>query len=573
MRWWWLWWLGAGLVVFNWSLAYVPGTETDIWWHLAAGQRFWQHGLELTDPYSFTEAGHPWIRIDWLFQVLLYPIFQHGGLPGLILVRSACMLGGAGLVAFMLRRRAPAERWLLVLLVASIWSCSVALRPAMLSFFFTAWWVALLEFGRLNQRRALWLLPPLMCLWFNLHVASLAGILLLGLYAVGHTGERMRARQPVDWIWWQVLAVSFLVTFVNPQGWKTVYYPLHFMFTRSPWRDFIVEVQPPQWGTPGAWQARLLLGLSLVGAGRALSRQEMTPLLVTLVTGYFMNSSVRHQYQLCAALVPWAALSLAGPLSRLTVVAAILLASQALASTLVLRLPLSGLVRRESFSLRLATLAAQGPAGLRVFVDMNTAGYFLYHFDGRQKVFIDSRTDQVYMQPDLLLEHQQIWTGAEQALQLLDRYQVQAVVNNRLASEGSPLWQKLRQSGQWECVCSDLTGELYVRRELAGLFHEPPPPAYQRDFEAAFPLEAAGRIYEAEASWQASLKDYPQFALAHQWLGKLWTAQGKRAQARRALARAEAYHAGTPGLNEDWQRIGITWPRWLRACFLPFWAI
>ena len=111
-----------------------------------------------------------------------------------------------------------------------------------------------------------------------------------------------------------------------------------------------------------------------------------------------------------------------------------------------------------------------------------------------------------------------------------------------------------------------------MRRELADQFQEPPLPAYLRDYLKAFPLEAEGRIYEAEAAWLESLKDYPQFALAHQWLGKLWTAQGKRDQARRALARAEAYHAATPGLEEDWKRLGITYPRWLRSFFLPFWA-
>ena len=566
----WLWCLSAALIILNWSLAPIVGTETDIWWHLAAGQRFWQHGLELTDPYSFTEAGHPWVRIDWLFQLLVYPIFQRGGVSALILLRSACLLGGGGLVAFMLRRRSLAERWLLALLVASIWSYAIALRPATASFFFTALWVTVLELGRLSKRGFLWVLPPLMCLWFNLHVASLAGILLLGLYAMG---QSLQQRRP-DWIWWQVLTASFLATMINPQGWKTVFYPIHFMFVKSPWRDLILEVQPPHWDTPGAWQARLLLGLSLLGAAQAWRRRrEVTPLLVTLVTGYLMNSAVRHQYQLCPALVPWVALSLPPLLQRATGVVAALLAVQALTSTLVLRLPLSGLVRRESFSERLAALTSHGPPGLRVFIDMNAAGYFLYHFDGRQKVFIDSRTDQVYMQPTILLDHQEIWTGGERALQLLDQYQIQAVVNNRLASEGSLLWEKLKQSGDWTCVSSDMVGELYVRNDLASQFQEPPPPAYQRDFLAGFPLEAAGSIYEAEASWQSSLKDYPQFASAHQWLAKLWTAQGKRAQAKRALARAEAYHAENPGLNEDWQRLGITWPRWLRAFALPFWAL
>lgn len=565
----WFWWLSACLIVLNLSLAPILGTETDIWWHLAAGRRFWQHGLELVDPFSFTEAGHPWVRIDWLFQVLLYPVYQRGGLPALILLRSGCLLMGAGLVTFLLRKRSPAEGWLLTMLVASIWAHSISLRPAAASLVLTALWVTLLELGRQGNRKALWLLPPLTCFWFNLHVAALAGILLLGLYAVGHTLER---RRELDWLWWKVLLASWLATFLNPQGWKTVYYPIHFMFVKSLWRDIILEVQPPQWSTPGTWQARLLLSLALLGALQAWKRREFTPLLITLVSGYLMNSATRHQYQLCVTLVPWAALTLPRSLNLVCAIPAALLAFQAAAGVLVLRLPVQGLVRRESFSERLAGLAAQGPEGLKVFVDMNTAGYFLYHFDGRQKVFIDSRTDQVYLQPNLLPDHQEIWTGGERALALLEQYQVQVVINNRLTSEKSPLWEKLRQSGGWTCLCSDPIGEFYVRNDLAGLFQEPPQLPYLRDYLSAFPLEAEGRIYEAEAAWTSSLKDYPQFASGHQWLGKLWTAQGKLRQAQRALARAEAYHAASPGLEEDWRKLGITWPGWLRRFFLPFWA-
>ena len=42
--------LTAVIVLVEQSLAPVIGMETDIWWHLAAGQRYFQHGLELQDP-------------------------------------------------------------------------------------------------------------------------------------------------------------------------------------------------------------------------------------------------------------------------------------------------------------------------------------------------------------------------------------------------------------------------------------------------------------------------------------------------------------------------------------------
>lgn len=566
-------WFLLGLIVLNLSLSPILGLETDIWWHLAGGQRLWLHGLELSDPYSFTAAGHPWVRIDWLFQALVYALFQWGGLTALILARSACLLTGTAVLAFILRRRALMVSWLLALLVISIWAQSISLRPATPSLLLTAVWVAILEEARRGKSSRLWLLPPLMVFWFNLHVASLAGILLLGLYALGYLLESLHARRPLERAWLLAPPLCFLATFLNPQTWQAVWYPIHFLLVKSPWREVILEVQPPSWGTPGTTSARLLLALSLIGALQALRRREFTPLLVTLVCGFLMNRVCRHQYQLCSALLPWAALALNRPATLLAWGGGALLALQAAVALLFLRWPLTGLVRRESFSERLVAQLSQGPAGLRVFTDMNAGGYFLYHFDGRQKVFIDSRSDQVYLQPNIVAEYYEIWLGRKYAMALLDRYQVQAVANNRVSSAGSPLFAQLKSSPQWICVTSDMIGELYVRKELADQFPEKPMPAYLRDFLDAFPLQAQGRVQQAEALWQRSLRDYPEFASAYQWLGRLWMTQGKYAQARQALARAEFFHPGNPGLDEDWQHLGMTWPGWVRSYFLPFWAI
>ena len=566
-----LWWLAAALIVANLSLGSVLGTETDIWWHLAAGKRFWQHGLELTDPYSFTEPNHPWVRIDWLFQALIFPIFNWGGLPALLVLRAASLLGATGLLFFGLRRRSPAEAWLLVMLTAWIWAQSVSLRPATASLFFNTLWVVLLEEARHGKRRALWALPPVMWLWFNVHVAALAGILLLGLYMVGNCLES----RAIGWAWVRSLVFSFLATFLNPQGWKLVYYPLHFLLVKSPWRDIILEVQPPHWDTPGTWQARLLLGLAGMGSLLALRQKErqLTPLLVTLTCGFLMNGVVRHQYQLCVALVPFAALRLPRPARWLTGAAAAWLALHALTALVCLRLPLSALARRESFSERLVALASQGPDGLRVFTDMNGAGYFMYHFDGRQKIFIDSRTDQVYLQPNFLNDYYTIWLGRPGALGLLDHYQVQAVVNNRATSDGSPLFEQLKQSGVWTCVSSDMIGEFYVRNALADRFHEPPMPSFLSDYISGVEQARQNQLDQAEASWRRSLQDYPQFANDYQWLARVLAYQGKRSEARRALARAEFYHSQLVGLNEDWAKLGVTWPAWVRRFFLPFWAL
>ncbi|MBX3166906.1 MAG: hypothetical protein KF760_05825 [Candidatus Eremiobacteraeota bacterium] len=569
------WCLGVGLflLLLQWSLAPVLGAETDIWWHLAAGQRLWQHGLELRDPYSFTEAQQHWVRIDWLFQALLYPVYRLAGWNGLILLRSAVLLGAAALVAVPLWGRRPAEIWLLVMLTSSIWCESVSFRPATVSFLLTALWVLLLERARSGQTRALWLLPPVMVVWFNLHVAALAGLLLLGLYAVGQGLEGWRQGRKSDWLWWKVLPLCTLAPFCNPQGWEAVYYPIHFLLVKTIWRDIILEVQAPRWDWAGTWQAWLLLAFSILGALGRARRGELTPLLVTLACGWLMTHTYRHQFQLCSALTPWIALRLPAAAETVCSLLSVVLGLPALVGLLCLRWPLQGLIRRESFNETAALLAAAGPNELRVFTDMNAAGYYLWNFQGRQKVFLDSRGDQVYRRTELIQDYFAILAGGPAALGQLDRYQVQAVAINRIAYDAPALSSELRKSTAWTCLYQGLTGEFYCRRELATVFPKPREPVFLVDYQRGYAFVRQGQPFEARGCWLRSLQDYPQFAYAYQSLAGLSRSQGDRAGARRELARSEFYHPSNASLNEDWRRLGVSWPACARAYFLPFWAL
>lgn len=570
----WLWWVGVVLVLVDAGLAPVLGMETDIWWHLAAGRRFWEHGLELTDPFSFTHPQEAWIRIDWAFGLLLYPLYAALGLPGLIALRALALVGAAAALGWTLRARTMGERVLLVLLTASIWSQSVGLRPATASIVFTSLWVLVLEQARQGNSRWLRLLPPILVVWFNLHVASLAGCLLLGLYFVGQALQARAQGQALAREWWWVPPLCALALFLNPQPWQAVYYPIHFLLVRSPWRDVILEVQTPGWDWPGTWQTRVLLVLAVVGAWRRWRQGEWTPALVTVVCGYLVAHTYRHQFQLCVALVPWAWLP---PLRRAEVPLAVLLGLLSLRSALSLvevRWPLSELVRRETFAERVLELTAQGPQGLRLFTDMNGAGYYLWRCDGRQKVFLDSRGDQVYVHPHIVEDYFEILLGGPRALELLDSYGVQAVANNRITSSGSALFDKvLPSSSGWVRVYADLTGELYCRKELAGAFPALPAPAYLQSYLDGFQAERSGQLVQAQQDWARSLQEYPRFSSAHQSLARLWTRQGRFEEARSALARAELCNPDAPGLVEDWSNLGRNWPAWIRWYLLPFWAL
>ncbi len=99
------------------AAAAVDVFSADDWWHLATGEWILAHrALPLSDPFSCTSAGTPWVDHEWLFQVALALSHRALGVPGMVLLRVALTLAAAILLLEVLRRRgaSPAAAALLV---------------------------------------------------------------------------------------------------------------------------------------------------------------------------------------------------------------------------------------------------------------------------------------------------------------------------------------------------------------------------------------------------------------------------------------------------------------------------
>ncbi|MCZ7669684.1 MAG: hypothetical protein M5U34_22160 [Chloroflexi bacterium] len=68
------------------AIAVRETLDPDMWWHLRTGEYILQAGIPRQDVFSFTVPEHEWITHEWLSQVVMWGIYQVGGLPGLILV-------------------------------------------------------------------------------------------------------------------------------------------------------------------------------------------------------------------------------------------------------------------------------------------------------------------------------------------------------------------------------------------------------------------------------------------------------------------------------------------------------
>src|SRR5580698_8182770 len=160
------------------AYAFVAGLRTvadfDVGWLLATGRYLvTHHEVPRTDIFSYTAYGVPWIYPPF-GGALLYLAYAVGGFAALSWVNSfAC----AAVTAIAVGRPRPLTCGLAILAVPSI-AFRTAPRAELFTTLFFAVYLALLCKQRREGNAPLWLLPPIMLVWVNVHSGFSAGIAL-----------------------------------------------------------------------------------------------------------------------------------------------------------------------------------------------------------------------------------------------------------------------------------------------------------------------------------------------------------------------------------------------------------
>jgi hypothetical protein len=187
----------AGLVSVAAAVLLYANRELagDLFWLLAAGRYVDGHGAGLHDPFLTIAHGGHWYNQQWLSEWLLFQVERIGGVKLVSLV-YALLLGGtlAPLAWGCRRRRLALVLGAFVLFLGSA-VCVLQPRAAGLSLLAFALVVAIVYAAR-RRRAWLLLLPPLFALWANMHGAFLAGLLFVGLSALGAAVARRGGRLP-----------------------------------------------------------------------------------------------------------------------------------------------------------------------------------------------------------------------------------------------------------------------------------------------------------------------------------------------------------------------------------------
>ena len=183
----------------------VLNSDGDLPRHVVMGRHILEDGVRITDTFSHTRAGSPFLAYEWGSQVVLAAVHAAGGLAA-VLVFAALWIAAvyALLVRFLLRRGVdPMLAYLAAIAAALLGSAHWSARPHLFTF---AAVVLLLHW--IEPREA----PPrprgrgatigllgagvLFAVWANVHPGFVLGLAVLGAAAAGSFIEsRLRAAE------------------------------------------------------------------------------------------------------------------------------------------------------------------------------------------------------------------------------------------------------------------------------------------------------------------------------------------------------------------------------------------
>jgi hypothetical protein len=209
------------LLVFN--IATITPADTDMWWHLRAGNDMWGQGrILLEDTFSYTRNGAPWINAFWISDVGLYGLWKLGGFYAITLAVSLIAVIVMSIIYLHMEGNVYLRGILILLAMIGIhpnWSA----RPQLMSFLLLAVLDYFLDRHRYVKRQHLWVLAIIFILWANLHGGFIWGILLLLATLAGEVLDNLFDNEPkLNWneigdlaLW---CAIAVLAATINPNG-------------------------------------------------------------------------------------------------------------------------------------------------------------------------------------------------------------------------------------------------------------------------------------------------------------------------------------------------------------------
>ncbi len=467
----------AAFAVLGWTIGVGRLDDNSFFLHLTTGRLILDRGIPHADPYSFTAHGARWIAQSWLAEVLYGALDRAFGAASIRFLGGVVAAAIAALV-FRLALRLVRDRTRAVGLTVAVFGCMFALwseRPlvlAALAFLALVWIVEVPDSWA--GRHALVVVPPLMCVWANVHGTFLLGFAFLGLHLAGRWLEGHSPSTGRERVLLTAAVAGALVCLVNPYGPALLTFPLGLL-SRGAVLAKVVEWKSPDFRTFQGQVFAVWLVVLLVVLARGRDRVSRRDLIVTIPFVLLALWAQRNIAVAAFATLPVAARAFALPDDAETRErrADRLPTGRLLVALLALLLVYTSVdvLKGPAFDLKgnpvdaMQAVERSGLLGRRVAEWNGWGGYVALKYWPRQQLFMDDRFD-MYPVP-FIQETFELQDATPQWASVLRRTGVEVVV----WPTKDPLSQVLEQSADWMRIHRDPTAVVFVRRDVARARH------------------------------------------------------------------------------------------------------
>jgi hypothetical protein len=475
----------------------IQVSDPDLWGHIRFGQAAltdhslaaspFAQGIGRQENYSYSAAGAQWHDPEWLAEITMASVYDHWGVVGLKCWKLACVTATFTflMMALIEAGASPTLQLNLLILAALAMMLQIHLRPQLFTFAMLAATLAILARENYFGTAPLWLIPPLMILWSNLHGGYIAGLAAIAVYTVVAIAQDVSSgtpkRRALRLITLALTAsAATLITPYGFEGWTAI---LHSVNDQSI-KKAIVEWQPLWRAMAHQWQASPLgefnyliaIGLMAALAITFISRpyfEDLPMVAIALLMSIGTFISARNMpFGVIACTIPLARrLSIRGadqddPESSATP------EHSAVNQWLVIAIVALLIFITGTFSPRLAT-GMSVPSGAVAFMekhdlrgnvlnDYDWGAYLIWHVAPESKLFIDGRCETVY--PDRVLhDYLQFYFNFADAEEVLRAYPHDFV----LIPPDAPISAPLEKNHDWKLVYRDRTALLFARADSA----------------------------------------------------------------------------------------------------------
>jgi len=462
--------------------------DADIGYHIRAGEYIMDNfTVPAHDLFSYTTPPLMWTAHEWLSEVILALVHRAFGLTGLV-VFMAFIIASVYAILLKFLRVSGVSIVVAACIVALAAGASIIhwhARPHIFSLMLTLIWYIILDTYQYRQKNYLYVLPPLMLLWVNLHGGFIAGLMFLAVYITGNflkvffrKGERRDASDRLKTLL-LFFFLCLLASLLNPQGYKILLFPFK-LATNRVIIDNVSEWLSPNFHESLRFEYMLLLMILIFGA--SMKRLNAIEAMLALIFTHMSLFSARYIPLYAVVLSPIIGKQVDRIIQEIKerkLIERVILISQRAANIdsrtklhlwpvfTVAIVVIIGFTGKLGYSFDKKTMPVDAVNFIKrekiagnVFNNDVFGSYIIYSAWPEYRVFFDGRSD-MYGKERMkdYFKISRIETGWDE---ILKKYNINWIIFNTK----SALSNFLLQRGDWKLIYSDKVANIFIKNTL-----------------------------------------------------------------------------------------------------------